>query len=234
MAKYKYRYETHVHTCNVSKCGHATVEAQVKFYASLGYDGMFITEHFMRGNCIIDRSLPWEEQIEQYFSSYEMGVEYGKQYGIKVFFGIEVSFFSGSDLLVYGLSKDWLMKHPEIMTVTQDEFCDLVHGGGGFVIHAHPFREAGYIMMSSVLPNREDAVEIFNPNCHGFLNKMARIYAREYGLPVTGGSDNHAGHWQHRLYGYETKEPLNSPEDYIRAVKNSEGRPFELYREVVE
>ncbi len=235
MAKrYKYRYETHVHTCNVSKCGKATVEEQVRFYASLGYDGIFITEHFMRGNCIISRDLPWGEQVEYYCSSYEQGVEYGKKYGIKVFFGMEVSFFSGSDLLVYGIDKAWIKKHPEIMTVTQDEFCDIVHESGGFIVHAHPFREAAYIVMSGVLPDREDAVEIYNPNCLGISNKMAGIYAKEYGLPVTGGSDNHAGHWQHQLYGYETKEPLNCEADYIRAVKNREGRPFELYRETVE
>ncbi len=230
MAKrYKYRYETHLHTSNVSKCGRATVEEQVKFYASLGYDGLFVTEHFMRGNCVIDRTLPWEEQIDQYCSSYEMAVEYGKEYGIKVFFGVEVS-FGGSDLLVYGLGKEWLKRHPELMTVEQDEFCDLVHESGGFIVHAHPFREASYIIMSCVLPNREDAVEIFNPGCHDQANKLAKIYAREYGLPMTAGSDNHAGAGQEQFYGYETAVPLESETDYIHALKNGLGRPFENHR----
>lgn len=231
MARYKYKYETHVHTCAVSKCGRATVEEQVAFYASLGYDGMFITEHFMRGNCIISRDLPWREQVEYYCSAYEEGVELGKKYGIKVFFGIEVS-FGGCDLIVLGLGKNWLLDHPETMTLPQDEFCDLIHEHGGFVVHAHPFREASYITASSVIPTKEDAVEIFNPNCDNTANDLAKIYAREYGLPMTAGSDNHSAIWQRKLYGYETKEPLNSVEDYINSLKNGFGRTFMTVREI--
>ncbi len=232
MAKrYKYRYETHVHTCAVSKCGRASVEEQVKFYASLGYDGMFITEHFMRGNCLVDRSLPWEEQVDRYCSAYGQGVELGRKYGIKVFFGIEVS-FGGCDLIVLGIGREWLYAHPQVMTLPQDEFCDLVHECGGFIVHAHPFREASYIMMSSVIPTKEDAVEIFNPNCDELANELAKIYAREYGLPMTAGSDNHSAKWQRKLYGYETKEPLDSVGDYINALKNGLGRPFTTIREI--
>ena len=231
MARYKYRYETHVHTCSVSKCGRSTVEEQVRFYADLGYDGMFITEHFMRGNCTIPRDLPWEEQVELYCASYEKGAELGKQYGIKVFFGLEVS-FGGCDLIVLGLGKEWLKAHPEVMTVSQEDFCVLVRQSGGFIVHAHPFREAAYIMMSSVIPDKEDAVEIYNPNCDETANELAKIYAREYGLPMTAGSDNHSCRWQRKLYGFETKEPLDSVHDYINALKNGLGRPFRAYREV--
>ena len=231
MARYKYRYETHVHTCEVSKCGRSTVEEQVRFYADLGYDGMFITDHFMRGNCTIPRDLPWEEQVDLYCASYEKGAELGKQYGIKVFFGLEVS-FGGCDLIVLGLGKEWLKAHPEVMTVSQEDFCVLVRQSGGFIVHAHPFREAAYIMMSSVIPDKEDAVEIYNPNCDETANELAKIYAREYGLPMTAGSDNHSFRWQRKLYGFETKEPLDSVHDYINALKNGLGRPFRAYREV--
>ena len=183
MARYKYRYETHVHTCSVSKCGRSTVEEQVRFYADLGYDGMFITEHFMRGNCTIPRDLPWEEQVDLYCASYEKGAEIGKQYGIKVFFGLEVS-FGGCDLIVLGLGKEWLKAHPEVMTVSQEDFCVLVRQSGGFIVHAHPFREAAYIMMSSVIPDKEDAVEIYNPKVvQATMGALARVKVHYCSLP---------------------------------------------------
>ena len=45
-----YKYETHCHTAPVSKCGKASVKDTVSFYKQLGYDGIFITNHFLDGN----------------------------------------------------------------------------------------------------------------------------------------------------------------------------------------
>ena len=41
-----YRYETHLHTFPVSRCAIASVEESLKYYKELGYDGVFITNHF--------------------------------------------------------------------------------------------------------------------------------------------------------------------------------------------
>ena len=45
-----YKYETHLHTSPVSKCAIASVRDSLEFYKSLGYDGVFITNHFIQGN----------------------------------------------------------------------------------------------------------------------------------------------------------------------------------------
>ena len=45
-----YRYETHLHTYPVSKCGKKTVEESLLFYQKLNYRGVFITNHFIDGN----------------------------------------------------------------------------------------------------------------------------------------------------------------------------------------
>ena len=66
-----YRYETHLHTLPVSKCAKASVLDNLKAYAALGFTGVFITNHFIDGNIDIDRSLPYEQRIEFYFSDYE-------------------------------------------------------------------------------------------------------------------------------------------------------------------
>ena len=66
-----YRYETHLHTTPVSKCARANVRDTLEFYKSAGYDGIFLTNHFIDGNINVDRSLPYEDRINFYFSDYE-------------------------------------------------------------------------------------------------------------------------------------------------------------------
>ena len=95
-----YKYETHLHTYPVSKCATASVEATLDFYKKIGYDGVFITNHFIDGNTNISKNLNYNEQINQYFSDYENGVLYGKKIGIKVFLGVEMS-YAGSYFLIY-------------------------------------------------------------------------------------------------------------------------------------
>ena len=81
----KYKYETHLHTCPVSKCARATVRDNLEYYHELGYDGVFITNHFLDGNINIDPDLSYEETINFYFSDCDNGVLIGKELGIKVF-----------------------------------------------------------------------------------------------------------------------------------------------------
>ena len=66
-----YLYETHCHTAPVSKCGKASVEDTVRFYKQMGYDGIFITTHFLDGNINPEVwNLPFHKQIEYYFSDF--------------------------------------------------------------------------------------------------------------------------------------------------------------------
>ena len=139
-----YKYETHLHTAPVSKCAVASVRENLEFYKSQGYDGVFITNHFLDGNINYDKSAPYEEQIEFYFSDYEAALAIGEEIGIKVFFGAELS-YRGTDFLVYGLDKGWYLAHPEIMEMKKTAELTLMASEGALIIQAHPFREATYI-----------------------------------------------------------------------------------------
>lgn len=99
-----YKYETHLHTAPVSKCATATVEESIEFYKKMGYDGVFVTNHFVDGNINCDRTRPYKEQLDFYFSDYERALEIGEKIGLKVFLGVELS-YKGTDFLVYGLDK---------------------------------------------------------------------------------------------------------------------------------
>ena len=60
----KYKYETHSHTSETSKCSLADGASLAKYYASLGYTVLFITDHFFNGNTTVSPELPWEERVE--------------------------------------------------------------------------------------------------------------------------------------------------------------------------
>ena len=213
-----FKYETHLHTAPVSRCAKATVRETVEFYKSAGYDGIFITNHFLDGNLNMERSRSYEERLAFFFSDYEEAAVIGRELGIKVFPGVELS-YSGTDFLIYGLDKDWYFRHPEIMEMKKSQELDFMRSEGALVIQAHPFREAGYIDHIRLFPRNIEGVEIINAERTDFENRMARIYAEEYGLLVTAGSDNHVASRARRLAGMMSNTPINSVQDYIDAVR---------------
>ena len=221
-----YLYETHLHTYPVSKCARASVREVLSFYKKEGYTGVFITNHFLDGNINIDRSLPYTEQIEFYFSDYEEAKQLEAEIGIQVLLGIEMSYRGGTDFLIYGLDKDWFLSHPEIMDLKKSQQLPLLMEAGALVIHAHPFREASYIDHIRLFPRCVHGVETFNANRTDFENEMAEQYAKNYGLLSFAGSDNHSAGKQKLLSGLAFNTPIADEADFIARVKRGEGTRF--------
>ncbi len=73
-----YKYETHLHTRPVSKCATASIKEHLEVYKKLGYDGIFVTNHFLDGSLNIDKTKPYEERLNFFYSDYEEGVKIGK------------------------------------------------------------------------------------------------------------------------------------------------------------
>ncbi len=183
--------ETHMHTSQSSACGMGTPEEMVMAYKNAGYDGIIVTDHFMNGNSSVDRSLPWEEQIDLYCLAYEKAKKYADEVGFQVYFGYEFNFYA-TEFITLGLDKSWLKAHPEIMTIPIEEYLKLVRSEGGINIHAHPFREERYIHQLRLYPDLVDAVEVFNlGNKDPMFNEKAVRFAEENHLPMTSGSDCH-------------------------------------------
>lgn len=225
-----YKYETHLHTSPVSACAGATVRQSLEFYKSIGYDGVFITNHFIDGNISGDHSKSYAERIEYFFSDYEEGVKIGKELGIKVFCGVEQS-LGGTDFLIYGLDKQWFLSHPEIEQMKKSDELALYMENGALVIHAHPFREAGYIDHIRLFPRRVHGVEIINACRTDFENKMAAQYAENYGLLTFAGSDNHCAEGQKKLAGMCSETPIEDEQDFVNAVQNGKMKIFKEDRE---
>ena len=219
--KRAYFYETHLHTYPVSKCAKTTVRETLEAYIAFGYDGVFITNHFLDGNINIDRALPYEERIHFYFSDYEEGVRIGEELGIQVFCGVEMS-YQGTDFLVYGLDKEWFLAHPEIEDMKRTAQLSFLAESGALIIQAHPFREASYIDHIRLFPRNVHGVETYNACRTPFENGMAEMYANHYGLPVFSGSDNHQGGKQKRLGGMQSDTPIKNERDFISRFMNGQ------------
>lgn len=218
-----YKYETHLHTVQASACASASGSYQAKAYKNAGYTGIIITDHFFRGNSCIPKNLPWEERIRLFCSGYEDAKKTGDEIGLQVFFGWEET-FDGQDFLVYGLDKEWLINHPEAEHWTISEQFKAVTGNGGMVIHAHPYRNRPYIPKIRLFPHLVHGVETFNACNYEDENRQAYLYAKQYGLPMTAGSDSH--HHDILCSGVEVPQKFTSIQDYIQLIR--EDRPKNL------
>ena len=219
-----YRYETHLHTNLVSACSCFTPEQIVEKYTALGYAGVAVTDHFLNGNTTVPADLSWKERISRFCEGYRaVKKRAGK---LAVLFGFEYS-YKGTDFLVYGLEEEWLLANERLMDMTAKEFCLFARAAGGLVVQAHPTREASYIDHVRLFPSDVDGFETLNACRTPRENRLADIYAGEYGLIKTAGSDIHSAA-QNVLAGMEfDKKPANGKE-FAQSILKGEGRIFTL------
>ena len=226
-----FKYEMHSHTKIASRCGRFSAEEIVDFFVKQDYTGLCITDHFFNGNCTVDKNLPWKQKVEKYCSAYEKVKEIGDKKGLDVFFGFEYTCnneaprdsLSGTDFLIYGLDKNWLLSKDEsILSMPVNDFMKMVKEEGGFVVQAHPFRlERSYMDHISLFPLFTDAIEIYNsnPNTLGRANNLAIAYAKEYSFYETCGSDIH-GPDREKLCVLYTRKKAETVFDLIEQIKN--------------
>lgn len=240
-----YKYETHLHTYQGSKCGVSSGEEYIEPYYKAGYSGFFVTDHFFGGNTRASREDPWEYRVEIYCSGFERALAAAKDFNqknkltgtpdeFKVFFGIEQT-FNGDDYLIYGLDKDYLLTHPEVEYMTHKELFQLANSVNGLMIQAHPFRYRDYIEAFHIHPNEVHGVEVYNGGNRASENELAHLYASQYDFPMTSGSDIHDVNFLLKektrveaggmaVGGMEFDSPLQDVFDYARRIKNKEGR----------
>lgn len=220
-----YLYETHLHTAPVSRCAKASVEDTLTFYRDMGYDGVFLTNHFIDGNINIAHDVPFKDKLDFYFSDYHKGVEFGKTIGLKVFLGVEMS-YKGTDFLIYGLDEAFYYAHPEIEAMNVREKLHLYRSNGAIAVQAHPFREDFYIDHIRLYPRDIDGVEVVNAGRTELENKMASVYREQYGFRALAGTDNHRGKENPKLAGIATQKPINTVNDFLNMF---EAESYELF-----
>ncbi|MCR4557602.1 MAG: PHP domain-containing protein [Saccharofermentans sp.] len=219
-------YETHLHTCEASKCGMVHGEDYIPYLMDKGYSGMIVTDHFFNGNTCVPEDLPWKERIEIYASGYERALKAAQGKDFNVMFGVEINFWK-DEFLLYGISKEWLLDNECIMEMTRHELLEAIHKAGGLMIQAHPFRERDYLSDIKLAPTACDGVEVYNAANSPNMNALGYEYTVKLGLPMTAGSDIHYFH-NKDMGGMLFEDKLESVQDYVNAVKARKGIPVRL------
>ena len=228
MKEFPYLYETHLHTSEASACAVNDGREMADACKAAGYTGIIVTNHNWYGNHCIDRTLPWDEWVRAYCAGYRAAKERGEEIGLDVFFGYEAG-YHGTEFLIYGVDEEWLIENPSIKNATIEEQYRMVHEAGGMVIHAHPFRKEDYIPEIRLYPEYVDGVEGINATHSSHRSKshnnpefdwLAVEYEKEYGLPLTAGSDVHSTN----LLGGGVKfsRRLKDIADYCHAILGGE------------
>ncbi|MDR0474420.1 MAG: PHP domain-containing protein [Treponema sp.] len=216
-------YETHLHTSQASACAISRGAEYIKVYRDLGFTGIFVTDHFMRGNSSLDRNLPWTEWVKRFCTGYENARNEGERLGFDVFFGWEET-FNGDDYLIYGLDKNWLLEHPEARTWNRKEQYETVARSGGCVIQAHPFRQRDYLKKVCLSTGCVDGVEAANGgNGEAACDALALRYGQRLGLTLTAGTDIHSAEQAQKgnVFGISLTEKLKSESDYVLAIREN-------------
>ncbi len=188
-------YEMHQHTAGCSACGIDNPEKTVRELKAAGFAGMVLTNHFYHGNTGIPRSLPWQEFVRRYEDGFLQAKSTAEPLDFDVLFGLEEGIGAGREVLLYGITPDFLYSHPELRDADLPLISRLVRDAGGLVFQAHPFRVRSYIPrpFEELDPRYLDGVEVWNA-CNGDLeNVRAEIYAKKNRLLPCAGSDAHTG-----------------------------------------
>ena len=117
----KHLIETHCHTQETSNCAHMPAEKVVKLYASMGYDGLVISDHlhaytFKRKILNENPQATWEEKVDCFLKGYKAALKEAENHpGFKVYLGCELRFDEfDNDYLIYGLSEEKLRDMKDI------------------------------------------------------------------------------------------------------------------------
>lgn len=221
-----YRYETHCHGSQCSACGKSSTQDIVRAFHHAGYAGLILTDHFIRGNTSVDRSLPWETKVRLYYDAYLEAKAVGDELDFDVIFGIEDHFGGGKEVLLYNIDLDFMLSNPDMCDIPLEELVQRVHACGGLVIQAHPYRNRSYIDMS--IPPRDDIVdgfEVYNAsNGSPEENIPAFRLAAEKGLLMISGSDTHSVTDRClAMAGMAFPYRIRTGKEFVDAVKKGDG-----------
>ena len=184
-----YKYELHLHTKEISRCGHVRAVDQVRACHELGYQGLCVTDHLHNEYLdLMDCHDDWQECIRRYLYGYHLAKAEGEKLGMDVIFGVELRFPENeSDYLIYGIDEQWLYDHPYICRMDHRSFFDRFHDQV-LIIHAHPYRNCDEVFYDCV-----HGLEVVNANPrHDSRNELALALAKANPhLYRTVGSDAH-------------------------------------------
>lgn len=227
-----YLYDLHQHTADGSLCGIDDPVSIVRALKRDGWAGCVLTDHFIHGNTRVRRNMPWADIVRAYERTYEAAYAEGQRLDFDVLFGIEEGVGDGKEVLLYGITPQWLYDHPEL-------YNSRAHGGGlplisalareagALVVQAHPYRVRDYIARpwETLDPALLDGVEIHNACNTAIENLRALQWAEQTGLLMTAGSDSHTADFSGRC-GIAVEHRIRDEATLAATLRSGE---YELY-----
>lgn len=219
----EYKYETHCHTKNVSRCGTYDVRKLIDKYKEAGYSGLVLTDHYSPMTFDLPDFFSKKRAIDHYLRAYRIAKDYAGD-DFTVLLGIELRFYATvNDYLVYGISEEMLYELPFLLPLQLKKASKLLRERGCVIIQAHPFRE----FITRANPKYLDGAEIYNGKTSKELNLKAEKWATGFNAQVKlGGSDCHRDS-SFAKSGIITTEPIKSNDDLLRIIKSGD---FEIIR----
>ena len=212
-----YLTELHVHSDEMSPCGHVPAGEMVRLYHEAGYSTVVFTDHYYPRIYEAHGGVSHDELVDGYERTVAEAARTAEGYGMTVLSGIEIRFTDAdNDYLVYGMDFGYLRRHSCLMSLGLKAFSALCRREGFYLIQAHPFRQGMKIQDPALL----DAMEVHNGHPrHDSRNDVARLWAAKYGLTAVSGSDAHQAEDVARG-GIVTDERILSMDQLISVLKS--------------
>jgi predicted metal-dependent phosphoesterase TrpH len=200
-------FDLHLHTSFYSSCSIIDPEELVRKAAELNLDGLALTEHGLR----------WPDD------KFDRLRRVADPWGLILLRGQEISTYSSingpeGEFLVFGI------KRSLTADLSAQELVKRVHGEGGILIAAHPFklsrlgRKKYYGAGERIYELELDALELYHPDHdEEALLKVQQAMAK-LGLPGTGSSDAHQIH-EVGLCVTIFERPIFSEADLVREIR---------------
>ena len=209
-----FKTEAHIHTRPVSSCGKLTPVEQVRLFKAAGYDTIIISDHFSAGHFKkMGEDLTFEQCVDKLCDAYLEAKAEGDKVGLTVLFSVELSFHKNHYLL-YGVTREMLKLREDIFDIDIDELYAHLKAHGVTIVQAHSHRAGKCIPH----PHHVDGFEI---NCclrkENYNEKTMQV-AKEYGKPLTIGSDCHRPE-DVGVSATLTEEKIDSIEKYLELMR---------------
>lgn len=216
----EFKTELHCHTAEVSPCSNESGKEVAEKYIAAGYTTLVIANHAAWDvfyECI--EAEGWEAKIEHYYDSIEL-VRNAAAGRLHVIDGMEIRFNeNGNDYLVFGMTKEFMLSHPDVFAMTHGEFHKIARDNGMLLIQAHPLRS--WCQLSD--PEDVDGYEVFNGHiAHSSHNSKIEKWVRglqNESIIMTSGTDSHrAIHVPNA--GITTDFEITNTEELISVLKS--------------
>ena len=196
--------DPHVHTRCYSGCSSIEPEDLIDRALEEGLQGLLLTEHGILWKA--DRLNPLKECAAEQ--------------------GLVLLAWQEVTCLEQGRRKDFLVIGVEQSLggrLSPRELIERVHGEGGVVIAAHPFKPSrlgvGYHGIGDEVYDLDvDAVELLHPDHDERARGKVEAVAEDKGIPMTGGSDAHEL-YQLGTFATRFQDPITTVEDLVREIR---------------